>query len=107
MKAHLKNLIARNKTDTAIQELFKIAKATDDAEVEREVLLQSAKYQAYTKAKRQGTSGQEEQQLIISRINQALLQIIGELPEDSALQQDLQIDQRGAICQKIDLYGSG
>ncbi len=84
MKENLKDLIAKGKTDTAIQQLLEITKEIGDGELQEEVLLQSAKYQAYAKTKRQGTTTQEEQQISISRVHRALLQIISEVPENIA-----------------------
>lgn len=91
LKENLKDLIAKSKTNTAIQQLLEITKEIGDPELEEEVLLQSARYEAYTKAKRQGTSAPEEQQLTIARIHQALLQIISELPENRTTRNGRQV----------------
>ncbi|MEZ4991950.1 MAG: hypothetical protein R2824_16130 [Saprospiraceae bacterium] len=83
MKEHLQQLLAKGNTKAAIQHLLEFAREQRDADLQEEVLAQSARYQAYAKEKRLGTTSEEHQQIVLARINEALLQIIGELPEEN------------------------
>lgn len=83
MKKELQQLISQGKTEQAIDQLLRLTERSGNPELREEVLMQSARYRDYAKAKRLGTSSAESQQTAIARINQALLQISEQLPEDS------------------------
>ncbi len=83
MKDKLRDLISKGKTDEAIQRLLNLTRQLKNKDLTEETLLQSARYEQYKKEKRQGTSSSENQQISISRINQALLEIISTLPDES------------------------
>lgn len=82
MKNELQHLIAQGKTEQALDQLISLSEQAGYEDVREEALLQSARYQKYVKGKRQGTSNSEEQQTSISRINEAVLHLIGQLPDD-------------------------
>ena len=82
VKSQLKDLISQGNTQEVIQQLKLIAKQTDDKYFQEEVLLQSARYEQYATANRQGTSHPEEQKITIAKINKALLYIIDKVPND-------------------------
>ena len=73
-------LIALGKTKKAIGELLRITAESQLTDLYEETLLQSARYETYSKDKRLGTSDSESQEIVIARINEALLQIIDQLP---------------------------
>ncbi len=75
----MQQLIAEGETQQAIQEMLSLTDQLDREDLREELLLQSAKYQDYEKGIRQGITSQEQQQILLSRINQALLQIIHQL----------------------------
>lgn len=81
LKTDLRALIAKSETDLALQKLLQLSGELNDADLRDEVLLQSARYQEYTKGQRLGITSQEDQQIAIARINQALIEIIANLPE--------------------------
>ena len=80
-KSVLQNLISQNKTQQAIDSLLAITQSLDDKELHNEVLLQSSKLKQYKKQGRKGIISFENQGISDSRINDALLQIIDELPD--------------------------
>ncbi len=82
MKNELQELIAQGKTEQALEQLISLSEKPYYEDLREEVLLQSARYQEYAKAKRQGTSNLEEQQTSISKINEAVLHLISQLPDD-------------------------
>ncbi len=83
MKQALQQLIAQGKTEQAIDQLLQLTEPSGNTELREEVLMQSARYRDYAKAKRLGVSSAEDQQTALARINPALLQIIDELPDDT------------------------
>ncbi|WP_282773950.1 hypothetical protein [Phaeodactylibacter xiamenensis] len=84
MKQALQQLIAQGKTGRAIQQLLAITGRLEDTDLQEEVILQSARYEQYTKSKRTGISSSQDQGVSIANINQALLSIISQLPEDTS-----------------------
>jgi len=82
LKQTLQQLIAQGKTGQAIDQLLQRTEHSGDTELREEVLMQSARYRDYAKARRLGTSSAEDQQTALARINQALLHISNQLPED-------------------------
>ncbi len=85
MKEYLRQLIAGGKTEEALQQLLKVSKQLKDQALYNEVIQQSSKYEQYARAKRQGTSSMEDQKISLARINQALLEIIPQLPHQSKI----------------------
>jgi hypothetical protein len=83
MKAKIRQLIAEGKTSRAIQELQQITGKLEDQDLHEEALMAAARYEAYAREKRTGTSSSEEQLLVLARINHALLGITAQLPESS------------------------
>lgn len=79
-KDKLKTLIAQNKTNQVIAELLALTKDTDLSD---EVVQQSGKFAKYEQEKRLGTHSKEELDISLSRVNNALLSIIDELPISS------------------------
>ena len=82
MKQALRQLIAQGKTGQAIDQLLQRTEQSGNTELREEVLMQSARYRDYAKARRLGVSSVADQQTTLARINQALLHISNQLPED-------------------------
>lgn len=74
---NLKRLIARSETKQVISKLLAITK---DANLLDEVIQQSARLEQYEQEKRLGTQFDENLNIKLSRINNALLAIINKLP---------------------------
>lgn len=81
MKLRLQQLIAEGHTKAAIEQLLRITEKPAYSDLREAALLQSARYQEYARGKRDGTSTEEAQGIALARINEALLQLIAELPE--------------------------
>ena len=79
-KSDLKQLIADNKTKQAIDLLLKATKELEDSDLQNEVILQSAKYNAYLKEKAAGTKSQENLDIQKANIDNALTYIVDKLP---------------------------
>lgn len=79
-KDKLKTLIAQNKTKQVIAELLALTKNTDLID---EVVQQSGKFAKYEQEKRLGTHSNEDLNITLSRVNNALLSIIDQLPISS------------------------
>ncbi len=83
MKENLKKQLAQNKTKQVIQQLLTLISHLEDQELHNEVILQSARFEKYERANRLGISSYEEEGISIAKINQALLSIINQLPNES------------------------
>ncbi len=81
-KFELRNLISEDKTQQVIDNLLELTKSLEDKELHKEVILQSSKFEKYQREGRKGTCTFENQNISISRIKDALLQIIDKLPDD-------------------------
>ena len=79
-KEELQSLIAEGKVQKALNNLLEITKKKNLKELHDEVLMISAKYKSYEKEKRLGTSKNETQNISLAKINEALLQIINQIP---------------------------
>ncbi|MBK8490433.1 MAG: hypothetical protein IPL49_05865 [Saprospirales bacterium] len=79
MKQRLFKLLGEGKTKQVIQELLRITQGQDD--LHQEVIMQSSRFEEYSKIKRSGITNLEEETVFLSRINKALLEIIDKLPE--------------------------
>ncbi len=76
----LRDLIAKGKTDTAIQQLRDLADQLDDSDYQNQVIMQSIAYEEYKKSKLMGISTHSEQQVSLAKINHALLELIKAIP---------------------------
>jgi len=76
----LRDLIAKGKTDTAIQQLRDLANQVNDSDYQTQVIMQATAYEQYQKSKRMGITSHSEQQVSLAKINNALLQLINEIP---------------------------
>jgi hypothetical protein len=83
MKGTIRQLIADGKTSRAIQELQQLTAGLKDQDLHDEAILQAARYEAYAREKRLGTSSPQEQSLALAQINHALLQIAERLPDSA------------------------
>ncbi|MFM9949517.1 MAG: hypothetical protein ACKV1O_16385 [Saprospiraceae bacterium] len=81
MKSQLQQLIASGKTEKAIKELLQLTSRLGDKDLHQEVILQSARYEQYAKEKRIGSTPLAEQRDTLEGVNEALIQIIEQLPE--------------------------
>lgn len=82
MKEKLRQLIAKGRTEKALQLLLEITKELGDEDLREEALLQSSKYEQYAREKRLGTSSSEVQRMAIAQINQALAYLVRQLPDE-------------------------
>ncbi len=85
MKKELEQLIAQGKTEQVLRQLLVLSERQGYEDLREEVLLQYARYEEYSKGKRQGTSSTEGQQAYLARITQALLHLISQLPDELSL----------------------
>lgn len=77
LKQEIKNLLAQNKTKEAINKLLKFTKSQS---IHNEVIQQSAKFKQYESTKRLGTESVADLNIALSRIHNALLSIVDQLP---------------------------
>jgi hypothetical protein len=80
-KNALKTLLAEGKTKQVIDGLKSLLPRLDD-DLEKEVLLQSGRFEYYLSQKRQGTTSAEEQERALAKVNSALLEIIHNIPNN-------------------------
>lgn len=76
----VRDLVAKGKTDTAIQQLRDLADQLDDSDYQNQVIMQSTAYEEYKKSKLMGISTHSEQQVSLAKINHTLLQLIKAIP---------------------------
>ena len=81
MKKELRTLIAQGKTKMTIQKLLEISEGLGDEDLYNDVIFQSSKYEEYLKNKSRGILNNEELNIALARVNDALLEIIGKIPE--------------------------
>lgn len=81
MKEKLQNFIALGNTAEAIKQLRGLAPGLDES-LRDEILLQSGRFERYAREKRIGLLSHEEENIQLSKINDALLSIIQRLPDD-------------------------
>lgn len=81
MKEKLQNFIALGNTTEAIKQLRAMAPALDEG-LRDEILLQSNRFEIYSREKRNGTLSHEEENIQLARITDALLSIIQRLPDE-------------------------
>jgi hypothetical protein len=79
-KKEILDLISKGETGKAIGGLLEDTRLLDD-ELHQEVALQSAKYEQYKKDERRGTQDAGNQEVRLSRINHALVEIVRRLPD--------------------------
>jgi hypothetical protein len=80
-KQNLNTLLAQGKTKAVLADLLKISRILDE-DIKAQITLVSAQYETLIKGVRVGLLEQEEQTLTLNRVNQALAEIIEELPEN-------------------------
>lgn len=85
MKQILKNLIAEGKTQQTIQQLLEISKNLEDTDLQQHIISQSSFYSKYKQEQLSGTRSVEQEDIALAKINQALLSIIEQLPEGTAI----------------------
>jgi len=83
LKKPLQKLLSKGEVKQVLDRLTAISQQPEYAHLREEVLMQSARYQAYAKSKRLGVTSYEEQSRTLAQINQALYQIIEELSDES------------------------
>lgn len=88
MKKTLQNLITQGKAKAVLQKLLAYAEQSKDEDLKEEVLIQAARFEQYQLGKRRGITTAEEQKIGIAQINQALLQLIDQLPEEATLEEE-------------------
>lgn len=83
-KQNLKNLIAKGKSEKAIDQLLELSPRLDK-DLREEIFIQSARFKTYQREKRQGSSSKEELHVTLLQITHALIGIIEELPEEDLI----------------------
>lgn len=83
LKKPLQELLSKGEVKQVLDRLTAISQKPEYAHLQEEVLMQSARYQAYAKSKRLGVTSYEEQSRTLAQINQALYQIIEKLSDES------------------------
>lgn len=83
MKEQLQNQLAKGEAKQVLDQLVALTQQPEYAHLREEVLILSARYQAYEKSKRLGTTSYEEQSRTLAQVNQALYQIIEGLSDES------------------------
>jgi len=73
-------LVSKGETRKAIDGLLEITRLLDE-DIFQETALQSAKYEQYKKDERSGTQDAGRQEIRLSRINHALVEIVRRLPD--------------------------
>lgn len=81
MKERLRQSLALGNTKKVIKELLLLSKKLENQDLRDEIILQSSRFELYSKRIRIGTMNNEERNLIIANINNALIQIIDRLPD--------------------------
>ncbi|PHN04304.1 hypothetical protein [Flavilitoribacter nigricans] len=81
MKEKLQNFIALGNTAEAIQQLRALKPALGES-LQNEITLQSARFESYSRDRRNGVLSNEEENIQLARINDALLGIIQQLPAE-------------------------
>ncbi|MBK7407625.1 MAG: hypothetical protein IPJ40_05810 [Saprospirales bacterium] len=99
-KSDLKQLVADNKTKQAIDLLLKATKELEDSDLQNEVILQSAKYNAYLKEKAAGTKSQENLDIQKANIDNALTYIVDKLPFSTEISRQVGSEQLTVNSQK-------
>lgn len=84
MKETLRNLLAHDKTERAIKMLLACIPRLEDRDLKNDIIIQSGKYGEYEKQKRRGTASDEELEIFLSKIREAILSLIDHLPDDLA-----------------------
>lgn len=97
-KKQILDLISKGDTGKAIGGLLENTRLLDD-ELHQEVALQSAKYERYKKDERSGTQEPGSQDVRLSRINHALIEITGKL------QQGIPVDSVSPNVETLPLKG--
>lgn len=83
MKKKIRNLISKGKTKEAIQELIIYSNSTNNKDFQREMILQSVRYEKYNESNRAGITTEEENRVNLIKINDALLTIMDRFLDDS------------------------
>lgn len=106
-KETLKALIGRNKIDEAIVQLQQITQGRD-ADLYNEVILQSSNWKELKRQQRLGILDAEEDRVRTARVNNALLEIIDQLPATTSQATQPPITSSGAtpVNQPIEQPGS-
>lgn len=86
-KSELKQLIAEDQIKKVIQWLLEATERMRDSDLHNEVVQQSSKYNDYLKSKMAGTKSQDNLDVQIAKINEALTYIIDKLPDTPTTQQ--------------------
>ena len=80
-KDRFKLLIAENKTDEVIEALRNVSNKIESKRISNAIILLSSRYEAYVDKNILGTAGQEEEDVSLAKLNQAILTLLDEIPE--------------------------
>lgn len=83
MKARIQQLIKEGKLEKAIESLLEYTVRLSDKDLYNEVTHHSAVFNRIEKTGRLGTDSTEEQNIAYAKMNQALLGVVKQLPDDS------------------------
>lgn len=91
-KNSLKRLLADGNTQQVIESLLQITESGGDKHLYNEAILQSSRFQQARQQERLGVAAPNELRIELARIHQALLDIIGRLPEKLSTEGTRQAD---------------
>lgn len=82
-KAIFRELIAKNQNEKVIDALIQVAKKIENKDLSNSIILLSNKFENYIKDSRNGVLSQEQQEVSLSKLNNAILSLIDDIPEES------------------------
>lgn len=95
-KDELKKKVAQGKTSQVLKFLIENLDSISDRELKNNILMQSSKFENYLNEKINQTSNNDALELLLAKINKALLQLIDKLPNVIANEEKLQ-EKKGYI----------
>ena len=82
-KAVFRELIAKNQNEKVIEALIQVAKKIENKDISNSIILLSNKFENYIRDSRDGVLSQEQQEVSLSKLNGAILNLIDDIPEES------------------------
>ncbi len=82
-KAIIRELVAKNQNDKVIEALINLARKIENKDLSNSIILLSSKFENYVKDSRNGVLSHEQQEQSLAKLNEAILELIDDLPEDA------------------------
>ena len=82
MKDQLKTLVSQGRTEEIINQLLNLTRKLGNEKLDGETILISAWHEKYRKDSLLGTSTKEEQKATLNSLNESILAIINQLPDE-------------------------